>query len=106
MQLLKRSSRDDLDFKLSPFHQIRPLLSDLFCDNSEYRRTASDFVTLFTNCEPILLFCSPNKLTDEWLEVDLPELIKHAVEELVTNGDDTALKFLHRTSISGKLSYP
>ncbi|KIK04380.1 hypothetical protein K443DRAFT_4683 [Laccaria amethystina LaAM-08-1] len=49
MQVLKRSSRDDLDFKLSLSSQIRPLLSDLFCYNSEYRRTALDFVVLFTN---------------------------------------------------------
>jgi hypothetical protein len=45
-------------------------------------------------------------LTDEWLEVDLSEHIKQAVEELVTNGDDTALKSLYHTSISSKLSHP
>ena len=57
MQLLKRISRDDMDFKLRPSCEIRPLLSDLFRDNIEHRRTATDFVTLFTNCEPILYIC-------------------------------------------------
>ncbi|KIK05052.1 hypothetical protein K443DRAFT_4064 [Laccaria amethystina LaAM-08-1] len=49
MQILKRSSRNDLDFKLSPLSEIRPLLSDLFCNNTDYWRTAWDFVTLFTH---------------------------------------------------------
>ena len=55
MQLLKRNSREEFDFKLSPFSEIQPLLSDLqFGDNTEYRRTAWDFLTLFTDCEPTL----------------------------------------------------
>ncbi|KIJ94468.1 hypothetical protein K443DRAFT_12101 [Laccaria amethystina LaAM-08-1] len=54
MQLLKGSSQDNLDFKLRPLTEIRPLLSDLFCDKSEYRRTALDFVTLFTKFAKIV----------------------------------------------------
>ena len=46
------------------------------------------------------------EFTDEWLELDLYERSKFAVEKLVTEGDDTALKSLHQTSISGKLSCP
>ena len=57
MPLLKGNSQDDFDFKLSPSSEIQPLLSDLFCDNTEYWGTAWDFVTLFTDCEPILSFC-------------------------------------------------
>jgi hypothetical protein len=45
-----------------------------------------------------------------WLELDLYELIKLAVEELVTTGNNTTLKSLHHTSIFtsilGKLSHP
>ena len=44
--------------------------------------------------------------TDEWLERDLYEHSQFAVEKLVTDGDDTTLKSLHHTYISGKLSYP
>ena len=40
-----------------------------------------------------------------WLEVDLNEYSKFAVEKLTTEGDDTALKSLYHTSISGKLSH-
>ncbi|KIJ94466.1 hypothetical protein K443DRAFT_12099 [Laccaria amethystina LaAM-08-1] len=54
MQLLERTSRDDLDFKLRPLKEIRPLLSDLFCDNPDYWRTARDFVTVFTTCVKIV----------------------------------------------------
>ena len=43
--------------------------------------------------------------TDEWLELDLYEHSKSAVEKLVTEGDDTALKSLHQTSISGRPFY-
>lgn len=57
MLLLKRSFREDFGFKLSPFSEIQPLLSDLqLSDNTEYRRTAWDFLTLFTDCEPTLTF--------------------------------------------------
>ena len=43
------------------------------------------------------------KLTYEWLERDLFQYCGIAVEKLVTKGDDTALKYLYHTSISGKL---
>ena len=54
-----KNSRHDLHFKLSKFSEIQPLLSDLLChpDNTEYRRTAWDFVTIFTNCKPNLRVC-------------------------------------------------
>ena len=39
----------------------------------------------------------------EWLELDLYYLIKLAVEKLGAEGDDTALKSLRHTFISGKL---
>ncbi|EDR01988.1 uncharacterized protein LACBIDRAFT_310142 [Laccaria bicolor S238N-H82] len=45
MELLWRSPRD---YMLSPSSEVRPRLSDL-ARNSEYRQTAWDFVTLFTN---------------------------------------------------------
>ena len=56
-----KNSRNDLDFKLSPFSEIQPLLSDLLydSDNSEYRRTAWDFVTIFTDCKPTLRYVDP-----------------------------------------------
>jgi hypothetical protein len=56
---LFKNSRNDLHFKLSPFSEIKPLLSDLLfdSDNTEYRRTAWDFVTIFTDCEPTRRFC-------------------------------------------------
>ena len=57
MQLLGRISANDTDFKLRPSCEIRPLLSDLFRHNIEHRRTASAFVTRFTDSEPILHFC-------------------------------------------------
>ena len=41
----------------------------------------------------------------EWLELDLYEHSKLAVEK-VTEGDNTALKSLRHTFISGKLSHP
>ena len=45
--------------------------------------------------------------TSEWLELDLYEHSKLAVEELVTEGNDTALNSLYHTlPISGKLSRP
>ena len=45
--------------------------------------------------------------TSEWLELDLYEHSKLAVEELVTEGNDTALNSLHHTlPMSGKLSRP
>ena len=46
------------------------------------------------------------ELTDQWLESDLYEHSKSAVDKLVTEGDATALRSLHHTSISGKLSPP
>ena len=45
-------------------------------------------------------------LTDQWLEFDLYEHSRSAVDKLVTEGDATALRSLHHTSISGKLSRP
>ena len=59
MMDLFKTSRNDLHFKLSPFSEIKPLLSDLLChsDDIEYRRTAWDFVTIFTDCKPTLRFC-------------------------------------------------
>ena len=48
----------------------------------------------------------PRENVSEWLELDLYEQSKLAVEKLVTQGDTTALESLHHTSISGKLSYP
>ena len=44
--------------------------------------------------------------TDEWLELDLYEYSEFAVKKLVSEGDDTALRSLYHTSISGKLSHP
>ena len=58
MQLLKRSSRDDLDLKLIDLSNIALVLSDLFCESPEYQQTAWDFATIFTNCEPASHFCS------------------------------------------------
>ena len=48
----------------------------------------------------------PTANISEWLELDLYEHSKLAVEKLVTEGDDTALKSLYHTYISGKLSHP
>ena len=48
----------------------------------------------------------PTADVSEWLELDLYEYSKLAVEKLVTECDNTALKSLHHTSISGKLSHP
>lgn len=45
-------------------------------------------------------------LTKEWLELDLYEDSKRAVEKLVTEGDDTTLKSLHHIFIFRKLSPP
>ena len=49
----------------------------------------------------------PTANIPEWLEVDLYEYSKLAVDKLVSEGDDTALnlKSLHHASISGKLSH-
>ena len=47
----------------------------------------------------------PTVTDDEWLELDLYDLIKFSVEKLVTEGDDTALKSLHDTPMSSKLSH-
>lgn len=44
--------------------------------------------------------------TKEWLELDLHEDSKRAVEKMVTEGDDTILKSLHHIFIFGKLSPP
>ena len=56
LDIFKKSSRKDLDFKRRPFSEIRPLLSDLFGQNTEHWRTAWNFVIQFTDCEPTLCF--------------------------------------------------
>ena len=51
----------------------------------------------------------PTITESRWIELDLYELIKLAVEELVTKGDNTTLTSLYNTStftsILGKLSH-
>ena len=49
---------------------------------------------------------APTSKISEWLDFDLYEHSKFAVEKLATEGDDSALKSLHHTSISRKLSHP
>jgi hypothetical protein len=51
-------------------------------------------------------FKEPAANISEWLELDLYEQSKHAVEKLVTEGDDTAMKSLHHAHISGNLCHP
>ena len=51
MKLLKRSPGHKPDFKLRSSYDIRPLLSDLFDANTDYQRTACEFVTLYTDCK-------------------------------------------------------
>ena len=43
----------------------------------------------------------PTASISEWVELDLYEQSKLAVDKLVTEGDDTALKSLHHPYISG-----
>ena len=59
MDLFNKNSQNDFDFKLSPSSEIRPLLTDLFCDKAVYWRTAWEFVTKYTDCEKIVRLCSP-----------------------------------------------
>ena len=41
----------------------------------------------------------------EWLELDLYEYSRIAVEKLVTEGDDNPMNYLRDTSMLGKLSH-
>lgn len=51
LQLLNEGIGNELDFKLRPSYEIKPLLPELFGTNTDFQRRALDFVIRFTDCE-------------------------------------------------------
>ncbi|KIJ94689.1 hypothetical protein K443DRAFT_351189 [Laccaria amethystina LaAM-08-1] len=80
---LFKNSRNDFHFKLSPLREIQPLLSDLLChsDNAEYRRTAWDFVTIFTDFVTVIQ--SPKVLTSCTMSRDGTSIIARCRDRTV-----------------------
>jgi hypothetical protein len=51
LDVLGKSSRDDMRLELKPSSKIRYLVSEDLWDNEYYAKTAQEFVRRFTDCE-------------------------------------------------------